>query len=349
MPGLRGLPGRTDVITAVTDASQVAEARRRVADFARRSGIAEPLVEQVKLAVTELATNLLKHAGGGQIMATALDPPDDRHAGGGRQTGRGLEVLALDRGKGMADVDRCMADGYSTAGSPGTGLGAIARLADDLRIYSRPGLGTAILARFLPPTGRDAHAVLGAAVAPYPGEQVCGDAWRFSEAALGDTLLVADGAGHGPEAARAADIAAQVFQDHAGEPCEEIVGRMHRALMPTRGAAVAVARIDAAAQLVRYVGVGNICGVLVSADGTRHMVSHNGTAGHVAPRIREFTYNFTGRPMVIMHSDGLTSRWDLASYPGLSQQHPSLIAGVLLRDHRRARDDASVVVLRASL
>ena len=65
------------------------------------------------------------------------------------------------------------------------------------------------------------------------------------------------------------------------------------------------------------------------------MVSHNGTAGHVAPRIREFTYEFTGNPLVILHSDGLTTRWDLAAYPGLASQHPSLIAGVLLRDHRR--------------
>ena len=122
---------------------------------------------------------------------------------------------------------------------------------------------------------------------------------------------------------------------------------MHRALMPTRGAAVAVARIDAGARTVRYVGVGNISGVLVSDGGTRHMVSHNGTAGHVAPRIREFTYEFSGDPLVILHSDGLTPRWDLGAYPGLATQHPSLIAGVLLRDYRRGRDDASVVAMRA--
>ena len=95
-------------------------------------------------------------------------------------------------------------------------------------------------------------------------------------------------------------------------------------------------------------GVGNISAVLVSAGKTRHMVSNNGTAGHVAPRIREFTYDFTGEPMVILHSDGLTSRWNLAAYPGLAGQHPSLIAGVLLRDHRRERDDAAVVIMRGT-
>ena len=352
------------MIAAVDDVSQVAQARRLVGDHARRAGMAESRIAQVAIVVTELATNLLKHGGGGQILADRCSDGD----------GIGLEILALDRGRGMADVGRCMDDGYSTSGSPGTGLGAIARLADDVRIYSRPGLGTVVMARFLdrpagaslpgaslpgasPPgaslrrsgigPGHDGHRTLfGAAVAPYPGEQVCGDRWSFSETAQGRTLVVADGAGHGIEAARAANLAAQVFAEHAAASCVELVERMHRALAPTRGAAIAVARIDEAASTVRYVGVGNICGIMIDGDQARHMVSHNGTAGHVAPRIREFTYDFAAEPLVILHSDGLTSRWDLAAYPGLVGQHPSLIAGVLLRDHRRPRDDASVVAMR---
>lgn len=328
------------MITAVTEASQVAEARRRVSSFARANGVAEPRVAEIAIVVTELATNLLKHAGSGQILATHHDDGE----------GVGLELLALDRGSGMADVGRCMDDGYSTAGSPGNGLGAIARLADDVRIYSRPGLGSAIMVRFAQHSAsRSPRTLLGSAVAPYPGEQVCGDNWAFSETAQGRTVMVADGAGHGVEAARAADLAVRTFLQHADEPCEDVVERIHRVLMPTRGAAVAVARIDEAARMVRYVGVGNICGTLVTAEASKHMVSHNGTAGHVAPRIREFTYNFASNPLLILHSDGLTSRWDLALYPGLASQHPSLIAGVLLRDHRRARDDASVVAVRPLL
>ena len=158
--------------------------------------------------------------------------------------------------------------------------------------------------------------------------------------------MLVDGSGHGIEAARAADAAMRSFAQNADAACADLVERIHGALAPTRGGALAVARIDTAAQVVRFVGVGNISGVLVNAGKARHMVSHNGTAGHVAPRIREFTYEFTGDPLVILHSDGLTSRWDLASYPGLAVQHPALIAGVLLRDHRRGRDDASVVAMR---
>lgn len=378
------------MITAVADASQVAEARRLVSEVARGAGLMDARVAEIAIVVTELATNLLKHGRGGHILANRYDD------GGGDA----LHVLALDQGTGMADVGRCMEDGYSTAGSPGNGLGAVARLADDLLVYSRPGLGSVIAVRFRagnhhaggthgaashpgnghPGIGQsgngqsgNSHAgnthggnspggirhagntrpgtsypgiQLGAVAAQYPGERICGDQWAFRDTAHGPTLLVADGAGHGPEAARAAQAAVQTFLQQPDASTETLVDRIHRALMPTRGAAVAIARIDLAARLVRYTGVGNICGVLITAEAPKHMVSHNGTAGHVAPRIREFTYPFTGKPLVLLHSDGITSRWDLGSYPGLAGQHPSLIAGVLLRDHRRTRDDATVVAMR---
>ena len=197
----------------------------------------------------------------------------------------------------------------------------------------------------LPP---GAQTVLGAVLAPYPGEPVCGDNWAWRDTRCGRTVMLVDGSGHGTEAARAAELAARTFSQHADAACEEIVERVHHALMPTRGAAVAVARIDGAAKVVRFVGVGNIGAVLAHGGTTRHMVSHNGTAGHVAPRIREFSYDFTSDPLVIMHSDGIGSRWDIGAYPGLAAQHPSLIAGVLMRDHRRGRDDALAVVMRAA-
>jgi anti-sigma regulatory factor (Ser/Thr protein kinase) len=324
------------MFATVADPSQVADTRRVVSDLARRIGLQQEKIDRAAIVVTELATNLLKHGGGGHIHAHPCDDAD----------GRGLELLALDRGAGMTDPSRCMQDGYSTTGSPGTGLGAIARLADTMQIYTRAGQGCAVMARFVEHPARGVRPVLGVAIAPYPGERVCGDNWSWSASSNGPTIMLVDGSGHGVEAARAAEIAVRTFLDNAEAACEVVVERIHRALAPTRGGAVAVARIDAAAHLVRFVGLGNITAVVLSAGNTRHMVSNNGTAGHVAPRIREFTYDVTGAPMVILHSDGLTSRWDMAAYPGLAGQHPSLVAGVLLRDHRRGRDDASVVVMR---
>lgn len=326
-----------NVAVTVAESSQVAQARRSISVFAGQQGAPEARIGAISIVVTELATNLVKHGGGGQILAQPFDDTD----------GHGIDVLALDRGPGMADVARCMEDGYSTAGSLGQGLGAVSRQSDHLRIWSRPGLGTAMAARFVLRPPADAGLLqCGAAVAPYPGEIVCGDAWACAATPSGSTLLLADGSGHGVEAEKAAHLAVSVFRQYSSDSCEELLGRLHRALMPTRGAAVAVARIDAAASLIRYGGVGNISGTLVAAGRLSHMVSHNGTAGHVAPRMREFTYPFTGSPLVILHSDGVSPRWDLGGYPGLAAQHPSLIAGVLLRDFRRVRDDASVVAAR---
>lgn len=325
------------MFTEVTDSSQVAQARRLIGDLAHDIGFPRERIDQIAIVVTELATNLVKHGGGGHIHARQCDD-----AGGA-----GLEVLALDRGKGMADVGRCMEDGYSTAGSPGNGLGAIGRLADDVRVYSRSDLGSAIMVRILQqPIGSQHSALLGAVLAPYPGELVCGDNWSFMQSKAGPTIMLVDGSGHGVDAARAASVAIEIFASDPAASCEAIVAAMHGALAPTRGAVVGVARIDTAARLVRFVGIGNIAARLILGGESRHMVSHNGTVGHVAPRIREFTYPYTGDPLVILHSDGLTTRWNHTAYPGLVGQHPSLIAGVLLRDHRRGRDDASVVAMR---
>jgi anti-sigma regulatory factor (Ser/Thr protein kinase) len=326
------------MFTEVSDASQVAEARRKVGGLAIRVGLPQARIDEVAIVVTELGTNLLKHGGGGHIHASRCDDAE----------GIGLEVLALDRGGGMANPGRCLEDGYSTAGSPGNGLGAISRLSDSLQIYTRSGQGCVAMCRFMTTHLPARRGMLGATLAPYPGEQVCGDNWSWSDTAHGATIMLADGSGHGIEAARAAELASRTFIQNAEASCEELVGTIHRALTPTRGAALAVARIDRAAHVVRFVGLGNISAALVSANKVRHMVSHNGTAGHVAPRIREFTYEFTGDPLLIMHSDGLTSRWNLDQYPGLLSHHPSVIAAVLLRDHRRGRDDASVVVMANS-
>ena len=324
--------------TAIADPSQVSEGRRLAVEFARKTGLDDAKLARIALVATEMATNLVKHGGGGTLVVDRFDDAD----------GRGIELMALDRGTGMADVGRLPCRWLFDC-----------RESRHWVWRDRPSIGPAgglftTGPRYcgdgpldLPTRGEQpSRTELGAVSASYPGETVCGDHWAFGAGQTGRTLLVADGSGHGSEAARAALTAAQIFNDHLDDECVPLVDRLHRGLASTRGAALAVARIDTTASLVRFVGIGNIAGTLVSDGGVRRMVSHNGTAGHVAPRIREFTYPFTGKPLVILHSDGLSTKWGLADYPGLAASHPSLIAGILFRDHRRGRDDASVVVVR---
>jgi anti-sigma regulatory factor (Ser/Thr protein kinase) len=327
------------IVNSVRDASEVGEARRAAAGLAHRKGFSADVEARIALVATELATNLLKHAGEGLVAINEFVDAD----------GSGIELIALDKGPGIADVARCLVDGFSTAGSPGTGLGAVTRVSDSYAIYSRPGIGTVVMARFLAPNADPPGALeIGVVIDTYPGEGVCGDGWVAMSGRKGDTLLLVDGSGHGPHAAYAAATAAQAFADNIDKECVPLVEAIHRALAPTRGAALAVARIDSDARVVRFVGVGNIGAVLANGGEARRMASYNGTVGHIAPRIREFTYPFTGRPLVILHSDGLSARWEIAAYPGLAAGHPSLVAGLLFRHHRRDRDDATVVAMRTT-
>jgi anti-sigma regulatory factor (Ser/Thr protein kinase) len=326
------------MIFEVSDVSQVSQVRRRVIDIAAQKGFDEEKSGRLALIVTEMASNLLKHATQGWVVADVFAD----------SSGAGIEVMSLDKGIGIANVPAVMVDGFSTAGTMGGGFGAMDRQANDFGIFSKPTKGTAMFARVndVAMKSGDKSGLLGNVVVPYPGETACGDAWAFEDTPEGPTLLVADGSGHGPLAAEAAQTAVNTFRKNSGESCERLATLIHHALKPTRGAAIAVARIDRNANLLRFVGIGNIAGALVSDGKMNRVVSHGGTAGQIAPRIREFTYPFTGVPTVILHSDGLTNRWDIADYPGLGVSHPSLIAGVLYRDHVRGRDDASIVAFK---
>lgn len=332
---------RAALSVRMTDASRTGEARRLASAMARDLGFGETEAGKVAVVVTEAARNLVAHAAGGELLLAPLD--EDGVAG--------IEVLALDRGPGMADVAACLRDGYSTAGTPGTGLGAIARLSAVFDVHSLPGVGTALVARLrarpLPqPAGRRPLEV-GAVCLARPGEAVCGDGWAAGHRPDRSLLLLSDGLGHGPAAAEASRAAAAVFRRTLDRGPAEILEAAHAALRSTRGAAVAVAEVDLARRAVRFAGVGNIAAAVVSAGACRGMVSHNGTLGHEVLRIQEFGYAWPPDACLVMHSDGLATRWSLDRYPGLAARHPSLAAGVLYRDYARSRDDVTVLVARA--
>jgi anti-sigma regulatory factor (Ser/Thr protein kinase) len=326
----------------IRDSSQVAVARRAAADVAGSLGADEAGIGRASLVASELATNLLKHGGGGELLVCPYE--DD--------TGAGTEIIALDRGAGIANIDDCLRDGYSSAGSSGHGLGAVRRQAAQFAVASWPGEGTAILARIRLTARAPASAGIvrayGAVTVPKPGESVCGDACCVVETAVGRTLLVVDGLGHGPQAATAAAEAQRLFLRNKDAPVHEILALMHAGLRPTRGAAIAVARFDLARSVVRYGGIGNIAGAIVNGVETRRMISLNGTAGHVARRIQTFDYAYRDG-LVIMHSDGLVTGWSLDRYPGITRMDPTLVAAVMYRDFTRGRDDASVLVARGAI
>jgi anti-sigma regulatory factor (Ser/Thr protein kinase) len=308
-------------------------------------GFGEVEASTTALVVTETAKNLIKHAGGGEILLR------------GWRAGRGavMEVLAIDRGPGIRDVAESFADGYSSAATPGTGLGAIARLSHAHGMYSQRGKGTVLFARIGsggappdPPVMEAERFQVGAVSVAKAGESECGDAWGLLEVPpSGVRLIVADGLGHGPLAAEAARTAVRTHAEFGSTSGASLMQRIHQALRQTRGAAVALAEIDQRQHLLEYTGIGNIGGYLISTtEGTRPLTSQPGTAGHEVQRIVALRCPWKASNLLVVFSDGLASRWSLDAYPGLMKRHPSLIAGVLYRDFARGRDDATVVVIK---
>jgi anti-sigma regulatory factor (Ser/Thr protein kinase) len=323
----------------VTEASQVAEARRRAAALARKAGFDETSAGAVAIVVTEAGNNLVRHARQGEILLRVLDD-------GGRA---GIEVLALDRGDGIRDIAESLRDGYSSAGTAGTGLGAIRRQTAEFDIYSAAEKGTAVLARCWagdPKKAPGPAVEVGAVCLPMRGEEVPGDAWDVQVNGNTVRLLVADGVGHGSEAAQAAAQAVRTFRDGGNAALPDLLERMHGAVKAGRGAVAAIAEVDLAREVVRFTGVGNIAASLWGAPRPQSMVSMNGTLGHGAIRAREFSYPWRPGSLLVMTSDGLSTRWNLDDYGGLAARDPSIVAGVLYRDFTRGHDDVTVLAAR---
>ncbi|MCC2658819.1 MAG: rsbT 1 [Panacagrimonas sp.] len=329
---------------SIGEMSQVGELRRGVERLAQDAGFGEVARGRAAIIASELATNIVRHAGQpGEVLVQLLDA----------RTGESqLELLAIDRGSGM-DVDRCLRDGFSTAGTAGNGLGAVNRLATVFDIYSAVGNGTVVLARIARNASESASTrgvaqsiPVGAVSRAVAGEIENGDAWRVSATADQIGLLVVDGLGHGPLAASAANAAAEAFlRDPFADPVDAL-GSMHRALVGSRGAAASCVHIDLRTRVASFAGVGNIS-VACHADGTRKsMGGHNGTLGVTAAKPRTFQYPLPHDALLLLNSDGLQTRWSFEQYPGLSTRHPATIAAVLYARHARQRDDVTVLAVR---
>ena len=378
------------------DASQVGQARRRAASLAKLMGFDELRAGELSIIVTEVARNIAAHAGEGTLILapwTLLAEPSEESKDRNRTAAHpdstsGIDVYALDHGKGIDDIEQAGEDGFSTSGTAGEGLGAISRLAENLQIFSvtNPALvpiptaypqtpsalashsGTILFSRILRTGGhgresresrggqelRDRQSreisqlalQFGAITVPLPGESVSGDAWCSSVSNDRSVHLVVDGLGHGQMASEAAVEAVRIFKSCCNLGPELILKEIHAGLTKTRGAAVSVAEVLPHKGVLNYSGAGNIAAAIYTGGNTKSLVSMNGTVGHAVQKFQQFSHSWERNSLLIMHSDGIQTRWNVEQYSGLGSRHPALIAAVLYRDFRRERDDATVLVVR---
>lgn len=322
-------------VVKIDDQSSLADVRRLGYLAAEAEDLDADARAKLSVVATEAATNLLKHAGGGEMHIVGL----------AKRGESGVELLAIDRGPGIENLDRVMTDGFSTAGTSGTGLGAMRRMSDVFDIYSVPGKGTIVVAQIKgKERAKGTRVTIGVAEKELASEEVSGDAWGIY---FGDSIvsvMLADGLGHGPQAAEASKEAVAAFDRYGHLGPAAFLERAHSALRATRGAAVSVAALNFESREVCFGGLGNVAGWLVGPARAQAMVSHNGTLGLTARRFQEFTYAWPEDGFLVMHSDGLVTNWEIS--PQARNRHPSVIAAMLYRDASRGRDDVCVLVIK---
>jgi hypothetical protein len=272
--------------------------------------------------------------------------------------GRGaVQIVAVDRGPGIADVAASMRDGFTTGSSLGAGLGTCRRQASLFDLYSRVGQGTIVMARVGPaaaePTG---PTEVGGVISPHPGESAVGDG--FGLAWQGDrmTVAVVDGLGHGVEAAQARGAALELLERQPALDSAGLLREIDVGLRITRGAAAAIVQIDGWSRQLSFAGMGNVSGRLFRPGADQTLVSRPGIlgVGHgigVAARTRLHrlvSADWAAPAVLVLHTDGITSRWSPADYPDTDHHHPAVLACLIWRDALRGNDDATVVVVRTS-
>ncbi|MCO7056992.1 ATP-binding protein [Pseudomonas juntendi] len=321
-------------VMGLADPSDVGHARRTAQKLAERHGFDEEDCGRVALLATELCSNVLKHAGCGELHLRVLPREHGGYA---------IELLTADRAQGF-DAQACLTDGYSTAGTQGIGLGALARMAQVFDVYA-DARGAVVLARVHAQRDHAPDLRVGVSQHALHGDPACGDTWHLAIEGQRISALVIDGLGHGVDAQAAASAGAAVFAQAPFAGQLEQLQAMHHAMNGSRGGAVAIACYDGARDHLGFAGIGNIGASLVSATQVRGLASLPGIVGGQYRKAQVFDYAHANGKLLIMYSDGLQSRWNLENYPGLVHRHPAVIAAVLHRDFCRGRDDVTVLVI----
>jgi anti-sigma regulatory factor (Ser/Thr protein kinase) len=323
----------------VADRSYFAILKKEIHGIAVKAGFNATKVGEVDIIVAEMVSNLVKHGGGGRLLVKLIV----------QQHIEGIEFISIDDGNGIGDVNKMMADGASTTNTLGHGLGAIRRLSNLFQVYSQKGWGTVMLSRLFKedlPYQKKINEIRSVVV-PKPGEEECGDAFHCRIGSHAIRLFLGDGLGHGVEAAAAVNGAIQVFKTLREDSAVEIIREMHRGVRKTRGLVGTVALYLKDEKRWRICGVGNISTRLINGIEMKNNMAYNGIIGHNIPNsMKDQEVDAVNAQVILLCSDGIRTKWDLAKYPGILKHDLSILAGVIFKDHARHTDDMSVVAVR---
>ncbi len=327
--------------------------RRKSVTIAGKLGFNEVKVGEIAILVSELVTNVLKHAGGkGRIMISRLDTKENHKA---------IEILCCDYGKGIPDFQKALQDGFTNKQTLGIGLGTIRRFSDifeinfDINSATNPIELSSLsnyshclrVVKWVPEThwiGTNRNITIGAASRCIPGETLNGDSYLISHLSSTKTIAsIIDGLGHGKEAHLASNIIKEQLLLKTDLPLDELIKYTHHAARGTRGAVIGIVLISIDKSKLYFAGIGNIEGFVLSPAGKKSLISFGGILGHNirTPQIFEFPFNI-GDTLCVF-SDGITTRWNTNDIDW--KEHPQKIADYLLNTYSRLNDDATVLII----
>ncbi len=328
----------THICYPASDRSLFAALRKGIHKQAVNADFSEIKINQIDLVVAEITTNLIKHAVGGEILCVVK----------GIGAAQYIELISIDHGPGIDDLNAMLVDGASTSNTLGYGLGSIKRLSDFFSIYTLKGWGTILLSRIYKTNDQKLFASfpLSTLIIPKPTETLSGDGCMYKDTERYFKLLLLDGLGHGIEANKVVEEAhANLVLCPYHDP-EEIIRFLHPPLKKTRGGVGTVVVLDKADNTFKILGVGNISSKVISGKEDKNIMSYNGIIGHNIPGTmnshillaKDYRY-------LILCSDGVKSRWELTKYPMIFRYDPMIIASAIYKDFGRRTDDTSVVIL----
>jgi anti-sigma regulatory factor (Ser/Thr protein kinase)/serine/threonine protein phosphatase PrpC len=305
-------------------------------------GFDELAVEEIAIVVSELATNLVKHAKGGVLRLQRTEE--------GQRTG--IQIGSEDQGPGIPNVAQAIADNFSTAGSLGCGLGAVNRLMDEVDVASRPGAGTSIVCkRWLQlniPPALTCPLVFGVASRPCPLMPVNGDTFVIKQWGESALVGVIDGVGHGQFAHNAAQAARHYVERHYDQPLADIFQGVARTCRATRGVVMGLARFDWGHSKLTFASVGNVEARVFGSSEPMNFIVRRGILGLNAPRPVVSQHRWARSSVMALYSDGLSTHWRWSDFPHLAEASATLAAQELLRKFAREADDATVVVVKSA-
>lgn len=338
---ITGSPAVQEAIP-ISDVGDLGTARLAARSMSTAIGFDEGAVEEIALVVSELATNLVKHAKDGILRLRRTE-----------EAGRtGIQIDSEDQGPGIRNVEQAIGDDFSTSGSLGCGLGAVNRLMDEFDVTSRPGAGTSIVCkRWLRPDVISALAcplVFGVATRPCPLIPVNGDTFVIKQWGESALVGVIDGLGHGKFAYRAAQAARQYVERHYDQPLAEIFRGVSRSCRATRGVVMGLARFDWGPATLTFASVGNVEARVFGSPQPMNFVVRRGILGLNArsPVVTQHRWELSN--VMVLYSDGVSTHWRWSDFPHLAQASATVAAQELLRALAREADDATVVVVKSA-